>query len=112
MASGDINMGGKISLVGFSELDGASLDIVRKVVGAFAERVSRQDRMFEGLKVTLKELHKRDKGEIYEVHAHLFEQGHKFNSISTERNLFVALDDALKNVAKEAEHAMGKMMRK
>ena len=108
MANDGIDLGGNISLVGFSELDGASLDVVRKVVGAFAQKTGTTDRMFESLKVTLKELHKRDKGEIYEVHAHLFEKSHKFNSIATDRNLFVALDDALKSVAHEAEHRMAK----
>ncbi len=107
MAKEGTELGGKISLIGFSDIDGASMDIVRKMVGTFMQK-SAHDREFEGLKVTLKELHKREKSEIYEVHAHLFEKGHKFNTICTDRNLFVALDDALKKVSHEAEHHMAK----
>ncbi len=101
-------IGGNITLIGFSSIDGASMDIVRKVAGTFVKKLSGHDRAFEGLKVTLKEVHKREKSSIYEVHAHLSDRGKVFRAISQERNLFVALDDALKRVAHEAEHEKGK----
>jgi hypothetical protein len=108
MAKGAHDIGGNISLIGFSDIDGASMNVVKKVVGQFVQKLSGKDSGFEGLKVTLKELHKREKSEVYEVHAHLFDNGKKFNAISTDRNLFVALDDSLKRTAREAEHAMAK----
>jgi len=108
MEGKDIQLGGGIQLAGFAGIDSASMDIVRKMVGTFANKSGSHDRAYEGLKVTLKEVHKREKSELYEVHAHLFAKGNKFNAISTDRNLFVALDDALKKVAHEAEHTLAK----
>ena len=103
----NILLGGNIQLAGFARIDGASMEVVRKVVGTFSQKVGRHG-LVEGLKVTLKEVHKREKSELYEIHAHLFGKGHKFNASAMGRNLFMALDDALKRVEREAEHVLAK----
>ncbi len=98
-------LGGNISLVGCSELDGATKEVVRKMVGHWVEKETSQRWGFQGLRITLKQVHKREKSELYEVHGHLLERGRKFHSEITDRNLFFALDEVLKKIKNEIEHS-------
>ena len=97
-------LGGNITLAGFSDIDGASMAVVKKMVGHFVDKETSQRWGFQGLRITLKQVHKREKGELYEVHGHLLERGRKFHSEFTDRNLFVALDEILKKIKNEVEH--------
>ena len=98
-------LGGNITLVGFSDLDGATKDVVRKMVGHWVEKETSARWGFQGLRITLKAVHKREKGELYEIHGHLLERGRKFHSELTDRNLFMALDEVLKKIKNEVEHS-------
>ena len=94
-----LELGGNIQLTGFRELDPATLVIVKKIVGNFVKNISTSTD-FRGLNVTLKTVHAREKGEKYEIHAHL-----KTDAVHTsyvvERNILVGLDSVLKKVEKE-----------
>lgn len=94
----DIRLGGNIELVGFRELDGATMSVLKKMVGSYARKFSDRDDKFQGLKLTLKPIHQREKSEMYEIHAHLHETGQQYDAEATERNLFVAVDTALKKI--------------
>jgi ribosome-associated translation inhibitor RaiA len=101
----DIELGGNISLAGFSGIDGASMEVVRKVVGHWVKKETSQRWGFQGLRVTMKPVHRREKSEMYELHAHLLARGRKFNAEYTDRNLFMALDEVLKKIKHEVEHS-------
>ena len=56
---------------------------------------------FESLHVTMKPVHETEKSEKYEVHAKLMDNGKPFVSEVVERNLFIAVDSALKKIVNE-----------
>lgn len=91
-------LGGNIELSGFSELDGGSIIIIKKVVGNYAKKFSERCSKFEKLSVTMKRIHEREKSEKYELHIKLMENGKPITAEITDRNLFFALDSVLKRV--------------
>ena len=93
-----IELGGNITLVGFRELEPAELIVVKKMVGSYARKMSDLKRDFENLTVTLKEIHKTPKSQKYELHGKVMVAGKPTNSEVVERNLFIALDAALRKL--------------
>jgi hypothetical protein len=89
-----IELGGNIELVGFKELDGGSMVIVRKMVGNHVRKMSGLAENFEKLTVTMKPVH----GSKYEVHAKLIDNGKPVTSEVTDFNIFFTLDKALTKV--------------
>ncbi len=96
-----INLGGSIELSGFRELDGGAMIILKKIVGNWARRFSDKTEGFEKLSMTVKTAHKTEKGEIYELHCKVINKGNVTGSSSENRNLFMAVDDALKKAMNE-----------
>lgn len=90
-----------IALVGFRDLDSATVDVVKKTVNTYARKFTRHESKMELLKLTLKINHEREKGEIYEVHAHLQNTGKGYHSTSEDRNLLSAVDESLRKIEKE-----------
>ena len=99
--SDSLELGGSIELSGFSEIDSASLIIVKKVVGNFVKKVSEQNKKFEKLTLRMKGVHKTEKSEKYEIHCVVAIGGKNFTSEVTERNIFVGIDSVLRKVDKE-----------
>ncbi len=99
--SDSLELGGNIELSGFSEIDSASLIIVKKVVGNYVKKISEQNKKFEKLSLNMKEVHKTEKSEKYEIHCVVTIGGKNFASEITERNLFVGIDSVLRKVDKE-----------
>ncbi|MFA6888719.1 MAG: hypothetical protein WC254_04460 [Candidatus Woesearchaeota archaeon] len=95
-----MELGGNIQLTGFRELDPATMIIVKKVVGNFVKHVSSTYNNFNGLNITLKLVHEREKSEKYEIHAHL-KTDQTYTAEVVDRNLLIGLDAALKRVEKE-----------
>ncbi|HHE36350.1 MAG TPA: hypothetical protein ENL16_00870 [Candidatus Woesearchaeota archaeon] len=93
-----IELGGNITLVGFKELEKAELVVVKKIVGSYARKMSDTVSGFESLTVTLKVVHRTEGSEKYELHAKAVINGKPLASETTQRNLFVGLDDVLKKV--------------
>ncbi|NJL44027.1 MAG: hypothetical protein HC945_01740 [Nitrosarchaeum sp.] len=93
-----IELGGSITLVGFKERDPAELVVVKKLVGAYARKITDASSGFEGLTVSMKPVHKQGDSEKFEVHAKVLLAGKPQVSEVTDRNLFVALDSALKKL--------------
>lgn len=96
-----VELGGNIELTGFSDLDGASLIVLKKIVGNYARQFSEKFKKFEKLSLTMKKVHEREKSEKYELHAMIIDGGKNYNAEVTDRNLFFVLDKVLKKVEKE-----------
>ncbi len=99
----EMELGGNITLAGFKDIDKAELVVVKKLVGSYARKLSDSVRGFERLVVTLKEVHKTAGSEKHEVHGKAIIEGKPIVAEVIERNLFVALDEALKKVIFMAE---------
>ena len=97
-----ILLGGNIELSGFKELDGASMIILKKIVGNQAKRFSELGD-FERLSLKMKAVHKTEKSEKYEIHGTLKSAGQHIHAEAIDRNLFFAVDKVLKRLGSEAE---------
>lgn len=96
-----LTLGGKIQLSGFSDLEPASMIVLKKIIGTHARRLSDKHAKFELLKLSMKKVHEQEHSEKYEVRAIVVIEGKQFNAEVTERNLFFALDSAIKKVENE-----------
>ena len=97
------NLGGNVQLTGFREIEGSSMIVVNKLIGTYAKKMSEHAEKMESLHITLKPVHKREKSEIYEIHAKLVDNGRVYASEAVDRNLFVAVDDVLKRIVSEMD---------
>jgi hypothetical protein len=98
MDEDSLNLGGDIQLVGFKQVDRASMVIVKKMVGNYVKKFGDLCEKFEGVKLTLKIVHPTEKSEKYEIHTILMNSGSPVVSEFTDRNLFVTLDKVLGKV--------------
>ena len=96
-----MQLGGNIELSGFRDMDGATMVVLKKIIGNHARRMKELNDKYESLKITMKPVHETEKSEKYEIHAQLMAAGKPVVSEVTERNLFVAVDDALKKIISE-----------
>ena len=92
------DLGGNIQLSGFREISPGEMVVVKKIVGSYARKFSDAIDGYEGLNVHLKQVHKTESSEKYEIHAKLVYKGKTKTSESEERNLFMALDAVLKKL--------------
>ena len=97
----NVQLGGNIELSGFRDIDGASMVVLKKIIGNYARRLSELSEKFEKLHITMKQVHETEKSEKYEIHAKLMNNGKPFVSETVERNLFIAVDNALKKIVNE-----------
>lgn len=74
--------------------------ILKKIVGNYARKMSDKCRNFEKLSLTVKTVHAKEKGEKYELHAKMLENGKPYTSSNVDRNLFIAVDSSLKAIIK------------
>ncbi len=93
-----LQLGGNIELSGFSSLEPGVMIILKKIVGNYARRMSDKCKNFEKLSLTVKTVHAKEKGEKYELHAKMIDNGKPYNASNVDRNLFVAIDDSLKAI--------------
>jgi len=96
-----MQLGGNIELSGFGDIDGASMVVLKKIIGNYARRMTEISDKYESLKVTMKPVHETEKSEKHEIHAQLMNDGKSVVSEVVERNLFVAVDSALKKIESE-----------
>lgn len=97
----NIQLGGNIQLSGFRDIDGASMVVLKKIIGNHARRMTELSDKFENLSITMKPVHEKEKSEKYEIHAKLMNDGKPIVSEVVERNLFVAVDSVLKKIVSE-----------
>ena len=96
-------LGGNIELAGFREIDSSSMIVLKKIVGNYAKRISELTKRMEVLHITLKPIHEREKSEKYDIHAKVIDDGKVYVSEMVDRNLFVAVDTALKKIVNEMD---------
>ena len=97
----NVQLGGNIELAGFKDIDGASMVVLKKMVGTYARKISEITEKFETLHITMKTVHGREKSEKYEIHAKVIDNGKPIVSEVVDRNLFIAIDNSLKKIIKE-----------
>ena len=96
-------LGGNIELSGFRELDSSTVAVLNKTIGNHIRRISELCKKIYNLHITLKPIHQREKSEKYEIHAKLNNDGKIYAAEAVDRNLFVAVDDALRRLTSELE---------
>ncbi|MBI5881364.1 hypothetical protein HZB90_04495 [archaeon] len=95
----NILLGGNIELVGFKELDGGSMVILKKMIGNHVRKMSETAENFEKLTVTMKKVGAG--GNKFEVNAKMLDNGRPINSEVTDFNMFFTVDKALANIQKQ-----------
>jgi len=98
-----LQLGGNIELSGFNALEPGVMVVLKKIIGNYARRMSDKCRGFEKLSLTMKLVHAKEKGEKYELHAKMLDNGKPYNAASVDRNLFVGVDIALKAIMNSLE---------
>jgi hypothetical protein len=91
-------LGGNIELVGFQEIDGGSMIILKKVIGSYARKFSDRLGSIEKLTIRMKKVGNSQ----FEITGALVKEGQQFNSELTEYNLFVGVDQVLKKIETSA----------
>lgn len=100
-----INLGGNIELVGFREIDGGSMIILKKMIGHHVRKMSDFSGTFEKISISMKKIGSSD--HKFEVVAKAFANGKPYGCEVTDFNLFVTVDKALTKVQNTIEHDMG-----
>ena len=98
-----VTLGGNIQLSGFTDLEPAQMIVLKKIVGTYARRFSNKCKKFELLKLSMKKVHEHEHSEKYEIHAMVVDDGTRKTATVTERNLFFAIDAALKKAENEMQ---------
>ncbi len=96
-----LKLGGNIELSGFRSLNGGQMIILKKMVGNYARRLADRSSNFELLHLHMKTVHERETSELFEIHGKLIDNGKHSISKVTERNVFVAVDSALKKLEEQ-----------
>ena len=94
MAEDTIELGGKIQLAGFRDIDPGQLVVVKKVVGNYVRKIEKRHSDFQEIKIHLKTIHNSE----CEIQINLVIGGETKNAEVTDFNLFLALDKALGKV--------------
>ena len=92
-----------IQLSGFRVIDSSTMMLVDKIISNHVKRIGNLSKKPEYLHVTLKEIHKREKGEKYEIHAKLRDNGKIYVAQAIDRNLLTAVDEVLKKLGNELD---------
>ena len=91
----EIVLGGNIVLTGFNKVDGASMIILKKLIGNHVRRISDHAKNFEKINLTVKGV---GKGTKFEVHGIVVDNGSPYTADHTDRNIFVTVDTVLKKI--------------
>lgn len=96
-----LSLGGNIELVGFKQVSMSEVVVVKKLVGSYTRKIQESCKNFQGITVYLKEIHKIEASSKNEIHVKALDDGKVFTSEVIDKNVFVALDSALKKVLAE-----------
>ena len=92
-----------IDLSGFREIESDVMGLIDKMLQKHKTKLLIYTKKPKNLHITLKPVHKREKGEIYEIHTKVLDNGKVFVSEAEDRNLLAAVDTSLERVLKEIE---------
>ena len=96
-----IGLGGGIELVDFSGIEPGKQVIARKMVGSYARQLSEKDKSYEKLCVVLINSAEAEAAKSYSLKAELTLGGKTLSAEASSSNLFVALDEAMKNLVSQ-----------
>lgn len=97
-----LELGGNIELSGFKELIPGSMTIIKKIVGTYAKKYADILDDFEKLQLHCKPIHKTTKdAKNFHLDAKIIHGGKVVTSKTENRNIFHAIDDALKKLEAE-----------
>jgi len=94
----ELKLGGNIELSGFKDISRAEMVVIKKIVGSYARKFSDNLEGYESLSLHLKEIHKIENSQKFEIHGKLIINGKVETTEITERNVFVAVDSVLKKL--------------
>ena len=92
----DIELGGSITLKGFSDIGGGELVVAKKIIGSYARKISENIDDYENLTLDLK------KKNPYVLSAEVTAKKSAKAEVK-DKNLFVAIDLVLKEVIKKLD---------
>ncbi len=90
-----IELGGNIKLKGFTELDPATLIVVKKIVGNYTKKLTQEHPDFIELLLDLNKI-----GKFYSLNVNLSRRSGSLVADAKEENLFFALSSALNKIHK------------
>ncbi len=96
-----IELGGNIKLVGFKEVDPATLVVVKKMIGTYARKISDQAIKYQELSLHIKSMGPDRKN--FELNAKLISDSGVLTSEATDFNLFFAMDKVLNGIFSQAK---------
>lgn len=89
-----LQLGGNIELSGFSGLDGGAMIVLKKIIGNYVSKMNNQVSKLEKVSITMKVVHDNK----FELKAKLVDNGNALHSSAVDRNIYVAVDSALKSI--------------
>jgi len=92
-----LKLGGSIELSGFRAVDRSAMVILKKIIGNYARKMAENSQNFEALKLRVKKI----KGNIFELNCQMIDSGNIITSSVEDRNIFVAVDSALKKIIEQ-----------
>jgi len=96
-----IQLGERIQLSNFEELQPGELTILKKMIGNHANKFYD----FKKLHLTLKDIHKKEKSQKYQINAMLEVNNKIYESESTHFNLFFTINEVLDRLKRQVEEA-------
>ncbi len=94
-----IELGGNIKLKGFSEIDNASLIVIKKIVGNYAKKLAEETEDFQNLILNLESNNPKD----FKISAEFQKTSENLNSEIQGENLFFTLSRALEAIKTKKE---------
>ncbi|MBS3153444.1 hypothetical protein J4426_02685 [Candidatus Woesearchaeota archaeon] len=96
-SAGNIELGGKITLSGFSSVEPGKMVVVKKIIGNYVKKMEDRTENFESVIVHLKVVHNSE----FEIQAKLAANGQSYNAGVTDFNLFFAISRAMDKIIGE-----------
>lgn len=93
----NIELGGKITLSGFHNVEPGKLVVVKKVVGNYVKKMEEKTQNFENISIHLKQIHNSE----FEIQTKLAANGRAYSADVTDFNLFFAMSRALDKIMNE-----------
>lgn len=92
-----VTLGSSIELTGFKEIEGATMVVIKKMVGTYVKNISEKAKKFEKINITLKS----GEGGNFQLETTLVDEGREIKAEESSNNLFFALDKVLKKIEEQ-----------
>lgn len=96
---------GEVKLLGFHTIDEPVIVDVKLIVGKKLKRFSELCKSFEQVVLHLKKVHAQPHSEKYELHASLKDKGKLYTTVTSHKDLLLAVETALEKLESEVSKA-------